>query len=224
MTLIELLVVLAVLAVLAGLFFYIDVRQRDFQRSSLNRALRIQCVNNLKAMGASFRVWADDHNGSFPMSVSQTNEGSREFITGANAWRHFQVMSNELSTPKVLICPADQFPSSDSFTHERASAANFTAFNNSNISFFVGIDAKPANGAMILLGDRNITNETSIKNGLLELTAGTPSGWAGDGHHEKGNILLADGSVAQTTNLNLRFIIANTGVATNRLQMPVLTP
>ena len=92
-TLIELLVVLAVLAVV-GAFVLNDAA---VNRNVRNRAIRFQCVNNLKAIGNVFRVWADDNNGSYPMSVSQTNGGTREFITGPNAWRHFQVMSKRTS-------------------------------------------------------------------------------------------------------------------------------
>lgn len=206
MSLLEILVVLAVLTVLAIIFLPTPHGEA--------RAPRIQCVNNLKQVGLAYRVWEGDHGDKYPMFESVTNGGSMEFITGTNAWRHFQVMSNELSTPKVLICPAD----------DRSGATNFTWLNNSNLSFFVGIDATETNPAAMLSGDRNITNGTPIKNGLLELTAAKRAAWTSAIHKSVGNIALSDGSVQQVSVAGLQTTVANTGFATNRLQMPVLTP
>ena len=56
-------------------------------------------------------------------------------------------MSNELATPKVLFCPADA-------GHHWAT--NFTTdFGNTNISYFVGLDAKDDCPMSILVGDDN---------------------------------------------------------------------
>ena len=48
---------------------------------------RFKCVNNLKQIGLAMRVWAGDNNDKYPTSLV--------------------VMSNELSTTKILICPSD---------------------------------------------------------------------------------------------------------------------
>ena len=208
MTLLEIAVVLAVLAVLAVIFL------PALLNPGPERALHIQCANNLKQVGLACRIWEGDHNDKYPPFVSATNGGSMEYITGTNVWRHFQVISNELWTPKVLICPDD----------DRKFATNFTWFNNSNVSFFYGIDATETNSQMMLSGDRKITNGTPVKNGILELTTGKPSAWTSAIHKNVGNIALSDGSVQQVSITGLRAAVANTGVATNRLQMPVLTP
>ncbi len=151
------------------------------------------------------------------MSLPQTNHGTMEFTTGPNAWRHYQVMSNELSTPVVVFCPEESDP-------QRFHATNFTWFNNSNISFFVGVDARESNPQMILSGDHNLTNGVPVKNGLLALAAGQPIGWTREMHNEAGNVLLSDGSVQQLSSVGLQNTVTNTGVATNLLQMPVLGP
>jgi prepilin-type processing-associated H-X9-DG protein len=182
----------------------------------MHRSPRIQCVNNLKQTALASYVWAGDNNDKFPPQVSATNGGSMEYITGTNVWRHFQVMSNELSTPKVIICPTD--------TQRPFAATNFDWINNSNISFFFGIDATETNAQMFLAGDRNITNGTAVKNGLLELSTNRLSGWTSEMHNKVGNVALADGSVQQVSITGLRTLVGNTGFATNRLQMPVLTP
>lgn len=139
-----------------------------------------------------------------------------EFDTGMNEFRHFQVMSNELSTPRILVCPAD--------SEIQMPATNFTAFSNSNISYFVGIVPKETNAMLFLSGDRNITNGTSIRNGILVLTTNRPAGWTSEFHNKVGNIGLADGSVQQDSLFGLQNQIAGTGVATNWLQMPVHGP
>ena len=137
-----------------------------------------------------------------------------EFAFGPNLWKNFQVMSNELSTPKVLICPTDT----------RDAATNFDFLRNSNISFFIGIDAGESNPQLILGGDRNITNGTLVKNGILEVTTNTPVGWTAEQHNHVGNLLLSDGSVQQLSQSGLRASMQNTGLFTNRFLMPILGP
>jgi hypothetical protein len=220
-SMIEVLMVLAALLVLAAIFLPVMLRPPQ-----AHRAPRIQCVNNLKQAGLAMRVWAGDNNDTYPMFVSQTNGGSMEFTNGANAWRHFLVMSNELSTPKVLFCPAES-------DLKRVRADVFGSvpgpgmipfLSNSNISFFVGIVSNEMNPELILSGDHNLTNGAAVKNAMLELTPSQPVGWTTEMHNQLGNVGLADGSVQQVGNAALRSLLASSGAATNLLQMPVLTP
>jgi len=210
MTLIEIFVVLVIISILAVLLIPALINAK-------HRALRISCVNNLMQIGLSCRVWEGDHTNLYPMQVSGANGGTMEFTTGPNVFRHFQVMSNELSTPYILICPAES-------DRMRARATNFDFMSNSNISYFVGIDANETNPQLILSGDRNITNGTSVKNGVLNLTTNNLAGWTEEMHNKIGNIGLADGSVQQVNISYLQVAVANTGLATNRLQMPILAP
>jgi type II secretory pathway pseudopilin PulG len=209
LTLVELVVVLAVATFLILAFL---PRMGPNPKA---RALRIQCVNNLKQTGLAFRVWAGDNGGKYPMEISETNGGTLEYVTGTNLFRHFQVVSNELSTPWVLICPADA---------ARLPATNFTYFGNSNISFFLNLAASKTNFQDVWSGDRNITNGTPIKNGVLELTSKTPVGWTDKTHDQVGNLLLSDGSVQQESQTGLRTAVQNTSLFTNRLLMPILGP
>jgi hypothetical protein len=56
-----------------------------------------------------------------------------ESVATGNVVTTFQVMSNELSTPILVLCPQDL---------NRNYATNFTDdFNNSRISYFVVVDA-----------------------------------------------------------------------------------
>lgn len=51
------------------------------------KAQQISCVNNMKQIGLAARMWSNDHNEKFPPD--------------------FKSMSNELASPKVLVCPGD---------------------------------------------------------------------------------------------------------------------
>jgi prepilin-type processing-associated H-X9-DG protein len=146
------------------------------------------------------------------MQVSTNQGGTMEFVGTGEIFRHFQVMSNELSTPKILFCPNDA---------KRRCATNFeNDFNNSHISYFVGVDAIETNATMFLSGDRNITGGTRIRNGLLTLTTNQMAGWTHEIHKRNGNILFADGSIQMLNIAGLRDALEKTGIATNRLAMP----
>jgi len=219
LTLIEVLAVIVALMILAALLMPVVDH-------SAARAPRLQCVNNLKQIGLGYRIWPSGQTAKFTFQESVTNGGTMEFTSGPNAFRHFLIMSNELVTPKVLFCPAET-----DRARIRATTFSFAPnpgeipfASNPNLSYFVGIDAADINPQSILSGDHNITNGTPIKNGILELNTNSPAGWTAELHNQVGNVALADGSVQQLSNTGLRAAVTNTGMFTNRLQMPVLTP
>jgi prepilin-type N-terminal cleavage/methylation domain-containing protein len=212
-TMVELCVVMAALGFFALLALFVLLRPgHDFK----TRKARLQCINNLKQISLNFDVWAGDHGGRFPMELSQTNGGTLEFISGPNAFRHFQVISNELSTPKVLVCPADEA--------RPVAATSFASLNNSNLSYFISLDLAQPDPQLIWSGDRNLTNGTHIEDGVLEFTSEHPAGWTATIHRKEGNILLGDGSVQQMNETSLRNETQTTRDFTNRLQMPILGP
>ena len=209
MTLIEALLIIAVFVVLAVILL-VPAASRARARTP-----RLQCANNLKEIGLSFQIWEADNGDNYPMFISQTNGGTMEFSTGPNAWRHFQVMSDELMEPKLLICPADT-------DRAHAVATDFNVLSNSNLSYFVGMVSNELSPQMILSGDCNVTNGRAVRNSLLKLAKGQPSGWTAEMHKTAGNILRADGSVQQVDDAGLQAAIANSGAADNLVQMPEL--
>ena len=188
-------------------------------RQAKMTAQRVSCNGNLKGIGLSFRVWEGDHGGKSPMQISVTNGGTMELADGNNAWINFAVMSNELSSPRIVICPADK---------TRFYAANFsTDFDNSKVSYFEGLDAiepEPSTylySQRLLSGDENFAiRGVPAKPGLLELTTNCQITWTSARHQFIGNIGMADGSVGEIRTTGLQQAIQNTGLATNRLAIP----
>ena len=111
-------------------------------------------------------------------------------------------MSNELSTPKILVCPADT----------RTAAANFVRLKNQNVSYFVGLDASDANPQRFLSGDRNITGPAAPEYGILKLVPGGAVSWTEEIHVNNGNLGLNDGSVWQYSNSQLLEALRKSGV------------
>ncbi|HWC59423.1 MAG TPA: type II secretion system protein [Verrucomicrobiae bacterium] len=161
----------------------------------------------------AFRVWEGDNNNSFPMLLSMTNGGTKELIATGQVFSSFQVASNELSTPRVLVCPEDG---------ARLPAQSWSSnFNDQTISYFLSLDASETNAQMFLSGDRNLTmNGSAIGHGLHEFTTNQLIGWTSDLHKNRGNIALADGSVQILSSAGLMSALPNTGVVTNRFAIP----
>ena len=160
----------------------------------------------------SFRIWSGDNGGKYPMSVSVTNGGTMELAAGTNAWISFLVMSNQLSTPVILHCPADS-TSSEAQTFD-------SDFNLRNISYFVSVDASESDPQALMSGDDNFeVGGVPVNSGLLILTSNTPLAWSAARHHFTGNVALADGSVQSFSNTGLINCL-QTGLGTNRLAIP----
>jgi prepilin-type processing-associated H-X9-DG protein len=203
LTLVEVLVVIAVIFLLVFILSpgFVDNRAKT---------QRIGCISNLRQIGIAYTILADNNGGKYPRQVSLTNGGVMELIVTGNVVACFQVMSNQLPTPKVLLCPAD--------TKHMAATDFANGLAGSNISYFVGLDAAPYQPQAILSGDDNLmVNGTKARSGILNLHSNDSLAWTIERHGGKGNIGLADGSVQQVTGTGLT---AAAGLATNRLAIP----
>lgn len=189
-SLVELLTVIAIIGILAALLL------PALSRSQM-RARRIVCVNELGQQGIAFQIFMHDHSGKFPMQVPVNDGGSEEFVQNGYAvggefyfsFRHFQVLSNEIAVPKILICPADT----------RLPAANLSALQNANLSYFVGVNADYGKAGSVLAGDRNIVNLPLSNPSIVHGGAGNQLRWTKELHERKGNVLFADAHVEEWT-------------------------
>lgn len=174
-------------------------------------AQHTQCISNLRQMGTAFRLWSSDQSPRYPMALSVTNGGSLEYVLTGQLNRHFQIMSNELSTPKLLTCPADT----------RRTASNFASLQNSNISYFVDLDADESNPRLFMAGDRNWqTNGVAIPACLCNLTTNDLVWWTKEIHGHSGNVTLADGAAQEYSSEQLQSALTNYGTNLIRLAFP----
>lgn len=107
--------VLGYIGLIAGIAFIAIYSAMFFPAlaKAKGRAQMINCSNNLKQIGLAFKTWEIDHNDQFPFNVKTNAGGTLELSLRGddgfdkNPLVHFLVMSNELTTPRILVCPAD---------------------------------------------------------------------------------------------------------------------
>jgi prepilin-type N-terminal cleavage/methylation domain-containing protein len=194
-TLIELLVVIAIIAILAAMLL-------PALAAAKRKAQKINCTNNIKQVGLAFRIWEGDNNDRYPQAVDSAQGGANQYLAHYNttapatpvaaqaskaAGMVFMVMSNELSTPKILFCPSDNYHTAENgyatnFGYFELLGVTFTGISGTKcpaeggntltkISYFVNGDCTEANPQDIMTGDGNIGN-----NGTT--TASAPSNFA----------------------------------------------
>jgi len=215
LTLVEVVVVMAVFVILVVIVF-------PGISKAFRKAPQTACAYNLKQISLSCQIWAQDNKAKYPMEVPIVDGGVMELATTGNVVAIFQILSNQLCTPKVLFCPLNA---------ERIPAKDFSPdFTAKNISYFVGLDASPNSPLAVLAGDNNIMlGENLVQPGIIALTKESPIAWTKARHvgwiqtnsFESGNVGLVDGSVKQKLAAReLREFINQTGLATNRLAIP----
>ena len=207
MTLIEVLAGLAVLGLLLAIVVPGCSGGRERRGS---RGFR--CGNNLRQITLGASLFAQDREGKFPWEVPTARTGTLELVESPQVFRHFSVMSNELATPNILVCPMDK---------RRFVSPKLGTLANQNISYFVNVATRfdTNSSAALMLGDRNITGGT-LSNGFLRLLSSTNGlGWSKELHQHFGYIGRTDGSVSSTTTQALHEIV-RTSVIPLRLAMP----
>jgi len=183
-TLVEMIVSVAVILSLALLLV------RPAGRANRGKAQRIRCVDNLKNLSLATRIYSLNYHGrSFESFFATTNSGEIA--------HYFRALSNEISTPNLLVCPTDL---------RARPAANFTNLTGTNISYFLNRTARFDQPEEFLFGDRNLsTNRTSLSSrAILQVSPDRNIHWTKEMHVDLGIIAMSDGSVRQFHSQRLR--------------------
>jgi len=189
-TLIELLVVIAIIAILAALLLPALARSKAQAKITI-------CINQTRQCAVGLRLWANDNNGGFPWEVDPAEGGSKG-VAPLDWIQHFRVASNELVTPKILLCSVDD---------TRKVAPDWYAIAGAdNVSYFAGTTAEARNPESILTGDSNILGGGGGDDLFWNTGVGTSvdAFWDRTFHIERGVIVLTDGSTRLTTTAQLR--------------------
>jgi prepilin-type processing-associated H-X9-DG protein len=231
-TLTELVVVIGVITLLAATLL-------SAQAHTKSQVQRITCSNNLKQLGLAFRTWAAANGGYMPMSVSSAQGGASaevgiRTVASSQSSSHgvckmFLCLSNQLSTPKCLFCPAEyetQYRQAATTFAATASYGQVPYTNDLNVSYFVGVDGSESFPRMLLSGDHNLGGNANPPTTafLSAPSAGTPfvslgtnfatsagTAWMDNMHGKLGNAGMADGSVEWFSRSNLQTALKNSG-------------
>lgn len=104
-TLIELLVTIAIIAIIAAILFPVFARAREKARQTV-------CMSNLKQLGIAWRMYADDHDETFPLYMCNTrgNMGycaiCPPFAKHPTAWP--VAMWPYYKNSDILVCPSSR--------------------------------------------------------------------------------------------------------------------
>lgn len=193
-TIVELLIVIAIISFIAALLL-------PALSGAKNRGKGADCISRLRQIGVGFRLWANDNEGFFPWHLPASKSGSADSIDWTD---NFRAVSNELQTPKILACPSDDL--------KRAHDNWSTLDGARHISYFLGFEAHESKPQSILAGDATMSGGGGGTDRLMWNTSvgsSIDAEWldtAGHGRH--GYIILADGSVHQTSTPQLREYIS----------------
>lgn len=201
-TLIELLVVIAIIGILAAMLM-------PALAAAKNKARKIACVNNIKQVTTSFRLFEGDNGDLYPMkgnpSISGTNFPTLDAIST------LQSMSNYLGNTKVVLCPSDNSPTHNGGNPTNAASFSTGSFTKANFSYFVNMGATEADPLVALVGDSDIGTSAAAASLLTTSNIlSTTWSWVSAYYHgSSGNIGQTDGSVQTLTVGGLQTFLIN---------------
>jgi competence protein ComGC len=180
-----------------------------------SRSQRAGCVDNLRQIGQAVQLWAADHENNNPWTVRQASGGTRPLpgmVKPANAWFEFLNLSNQLVTPKILVCPSDKIRFANSANDWSSTFSGFRFRANAATSYTIGLHSVISDPDSLLSSDRNLRTDSLSGtcsmgvNNVPSVFASSSSitAWTNSIHLSSGNLLLNDGRVLETSNSALK--------------------
>lgn len=206
------------------------------------RPHRLVCVSNVRQVSLAFIVWVhDQEKNSLPFRVpfweGGTQVPAQPFSTNVpppawsgqqnNLWFQYAWLSNELSSPKVLVCSSDKEKKPAENWGTTSKGFRHLNHQDKSASYNLWPDAGRTGGKFsfegaqeqILLSDRNLNHEnptTACSSGITSLRTvssnTTVVGWQREkkfGHGESGVLALLDGSAISANTTEARKFFQN---------------
>jgi type II secretory pathway pseudopilin PulG len=210
-TRLELAVVLATLGLLAAITLPVLAGSRTHSEQA-------NCFSNLRQIGHAFQLWANDHGDRNPWLTPWLEGGTAGTPNPLKNNASFQMgsISNELGTPKILVCPADQ----GVFGKPRVTAIDFSTtnfsggfstlgFRDAALSYTIGLHSFFEVPRSILSSDRNIrwsglNNNCFTGVGNASYVTVPVAAWTNSIHVGTGNVLFNDGGVEKSSSSGLQ--------------------
>jgi prepilin-type processing-associated H-X9-DG protein len=175
-----------------------------------SKADRIRCSSNLKQVALSFKMYQGNNEGRMPWESKLASDSPPP----KQVWQYYLAISNELSIPKILMCPGDVMRLKNvatNFSNGPEGLANLSR-KDLAVSYFLGATTSSNQPNASLTGERNLApNENSAlySSRVAKLVDVLPqSTWSPltnqSIHDNGGNYALADGSVQQASNTRLQ--------------------
>lgn len=190
--------------------------------TSGSRSDRVLCLNNLRQIGLGLSQFALEHGDRPPWRVLWNEGGTSDSpVESSASFVQFSIMSNSVSSPRILACPADTRISkriAERWDMHPNGGLWSPSFRNNSISYFLGLDGGFRAPRSVLAGDRNVRTDGSIggcSSGIVPAYTFYRGwiypwpAWTNDVHGLSGNLLYHDGAVDQVDTLGLRAAAAS---------------
>jgi len=213
-TRLELAVVLATLGLLAAIALPVLAGGKTHSEQAM-------CFSNLRQIGHAFHLWASDHGdrNTWLTPLSEGGTFGTQNILKNRAFFQMGSISNELVTPRNLVCPADR-----DVTDARMMATDFSnnnpnggffrpGFQDRALSYTISLHSFYEVPRSILSSDRNIRGDgmdSACFTGVGSAQAiyvphpDVDVVWTNSIHIGTGNVLFNDGSVEHLSSFGLQ--------------------
>jgi prepilin-type processing-associated H-X9-DG protein len=183
-----------------------------------SRSQRVGCVSNLSQIGRAFNQWATDHGDRYSFQVESAVGGTRHHPSGLqdNLWFQYAWISNELVTPRILVCPSDVTKQISLEWSGNPPNGFWNAGHQDNSISFSLLHPFAEDGRGALCADRSL-KVAGLSSGCgylgsIGIIDGATTAWLSRtdyGHGDSGNVLFNDGSVDELDSGGVRRALAD---------------